>query len=710
MSTITHKGSFSYCRATHPLSSPQLFRAGKTRFGVMHGTTLVPCQGERHQLGNEPGTVDSVELIFPTIPGHTSYDIVETGPLPEGRCKAGRFAEGWIQHAPVFLFNDSIVASTYDVTDAQIGPWLRKRRFYAEHFAGFVTVFHGLNVVLVEMLFHDCEPKSCDLFFTDLLIPGTVSMVHAWPEPNTHAAYLIERRADGKLNCLERKGRRSFRFVVHDGSQDALATSLAAAGDWGVSDSWQSQKSYQAQAQRAPDLSTIATTLGNRAAADNSALNLAILNGTQIGTGANTGQPGGRVGFKSLWGGPYGGTTSGGYRYQWEGEEALASARHECVQELQTRAMMVDNRMSVLILDDTGRVAEMEDWIDQLGPKGGWEMAGDSLIFERNGNKIDDRDGAFGFSKAVASVDTALIPDSLAQLSTYVSGNWRPMDDQHFDRAYMPHVALAWLRNDPISKLTLLGYAELWRMTLLQNGFQGQCAMIAANPGHGCDWGRLEAHMFSMAAQAYRFMPARLRAHWKPLFKKFAGALCQAQMVENGLFEARIRKENTDPGNNAYVPLGSGAHRVAKVTEECLLVNALRAVAGCGALDALDVQEIDATIAAFVEIGLWGFLWRSGAEGAAPVDYAAVCPMGGGMPYTSWLGKGSYGHDIEECGAAIGYALEIAKPVVGSELQACVFKYAGNATSYTQARNYLLQKKANQLDDSFPLVAALEGM
>jgi hypothetical protein len=688
-------------RATVTLDRPTEWEQGVSRYGVRRtGGPLVAAQWERHEFTASQERLRSAELVF-VNQGAGDYAVeVLPQPVRDRLFQPMPLARQWISRPPEFRLDSVPVPTSYDERWYRNGALMATRRFHGPHLVGYVTVYADLDLALVEMFFHNGVPRSSDLFFSRLELPAALHVEHAWPEPGIDGPVLVAPRSDGKMNLLERKGRREFRFVVHDGTQRSLARELTDFGDVAA------QVDGECGPQRItmPDLSSRATMIAARVASDLSALDNAIVYGTQIGSGASIGKPGGRIGFKPLWGGRHGGVTGGGYRYQFEGWQFRVAALQDSLPELATRGMMVGNRQPGFILTAEGRPVDADGFL-------GWDVSASDSRFERGPNNAQDfKDGTFGFAQAPLVCDPAEFPATeWDALSTYSQNDpFDPQDWQHFDRFYMPRGALAELAAAPLAMLDLRLAAEQWRMSILTGGFNSECSAVGLNPGRGTRFGRAEGHLFACVAWAWRFMSVRERARWGGLLWSYATTLCNAQMP-NGRFQAMFNKQNQDPANPAYVPLGKGAYAISKTTEEALLVNSLQAIHGLAMLPASFQVRIRQAIVRWVEHGLWRYAWRSG-DIQTPADYVCVR---GAEPLESWWtlpnAAGFYGYDSTEIGTAIGYALLWTD--TSADVDACARAYCGDATSLAQAKAWLLAQPSYDklmMDDRLPLLAALE--
>ncbi len=713
--TIRVTGQFPIQMATVQLDKHEPWTPMLSPF-VVKGPDGVerPAQMERHEFAQDSKSLRSVELWFASV-GPGDYEVIrKRASVRDVAPQPGRFARGCIETAPCFLIDGVEHHTRWERAKnvptnrdnervyRRFGDFAVTATFSAKNFVGFVTVFDKLNVALYELCFHNCEPGSSDLFFDTLATKSDAHRDYTWPEPGSVGPVLIPARVDGKLNVLERKGRRPFQFVLFDQlDADVDSALLASFRHVAVSTPF----AVGAQRIPMPDLSSKSAAIATRVFNERNALQSAIANGNQIGTGADQNKPG-RIGFKSIWGGNYGGMTSGSYRFQVEGWQPhiTGSEPGVCAQELATRAMMVDNRVCGVILSN-GRPVDRR-------LEGGWDVSSSDLHFERSGALRDYRDGSFGFARAPMVVDPARFPtatwDALSSYSV-AADRVSPIDWQHFDRAYQPHAALAELTGAPLSMLTLRAYAEAILMSLETGGFYSEVSYLHGSPQHGTEFGRAEGHMFACAAHAYRWMPKNERERWTPRFETFVSAMVAAQMP-NGIFQAKMRKENQDPNNNAYVPLGKGVYAVAKLTEEALLVNALWCILELDILDVGTTGDALRAINQWASRGLWEFAWRKGLTGGAPVDYVCVrAAKRSGAPLASWWdlpdAAGFYNHDLTEVGAGLGYALMADS--ADFDLRACALHYCGKSTTPSAARAWLLQQNKDW-DDRLPLLSALE--
>lgn len=507
---------------------------------------------------------------------------------------------------------------------------------------GWLTVFDGLDVALLDLVVHNALPDASEFYFDSLSLQSSLPPLHflsAWHEPDVGydvggTVALVRPRVDGKLHALEQRGVRIFQGALHDASPSAvaLARELVTGAGWGVADSWTRIDAYQPHAQRVPDLRYRKAELFAACSQNWIAISGALVAGTPYGMGVATG---GRLDWRHPWGHQYGGVTGGGNRFQWSGVDVLASGAPAGLLELRARLRMILDRQPVAIVQPDGPPEVVEHWENGDGtPRAGWRMSAADATFHS--------DGAFGWSKAPHALPAGR--EVCAEHTALMA--YSPIDWQHHDRATKPAESLAWLSNDPIARWWVEMAAELWRMSqFTDKRLENLAAATAARGGVGLQVGRADGHGWENAAAANALKGWLWRATWQPWFERFAVAMVTAQMP-NGLFQF-LPVHNK---NNQAAPFGDGKRAfwvTAKGTEEALLAGALVAVSRSVRLPDDVARAATEAVDRWSIYGVWFFLGNGAAAPAGFTDYVAVRPV-------TWMGNNAIlGDPISDPAAAM---------------------------------------------------------
>lgn len=709
VSTVTVRTPGPILRATLPME-PGVAWASTCPVTVAVGGARCPTQWEPVATWPD-GSVRVAEVlaVVPPASGPTAYQLVAE-PWSQGRCKPGPWAAEWIATAPKLLLDARPPPSGW-------GGWHRRgevalsRRFHGPNLFGWVTVWHGLDVVGLDVVFHNGHPGSPDLFFDTLALTapdgGQVSAEMAWPDPGVRRLLdgrlaLVGPRGDGKAHGLVQRGAHAWSLVLHDGSQDALARALAEGGGWGVSDAWTRVDAYGVAALRLPDLGYRASQLKGALWAEWDAVRVALATGSPYGlfTGGR-----GRLDWQHPYNPTDGGSTGGGGRHQWHGVELASCGETAGLLAYQARLATIMDRHACAIVRPDGQPIVLEQWLDSTGkPKGGWVTSGADCRFDGK------TDGAFGFAALQGVTAGIRTPPELALLKQPIagggtSGAFEPIDFQHLDRAIQDAEALVWLSNSPVAAWWLRMNAETWRMAQASKGrLDGEHRAATSSPGRGCGFGREDGHGERCAILAYAISEKRWRSRWEPWLAKWGEVYVSAQMPNGLVYRSTTRKQVADYFGNAWA--------ISKGTEEALVANAALGLARSVRLRPALGEKLVAAVDRWGREGLWRYLWNGGAQGTA-TDYIGVAPLAGGTMGEVWTDPTTvkrHGFDSEEIIGPLGSSMLLRKirgEPIAPEQAAVARKWCGGAID---PRAWLRSRSlyALKLDDCAPLAAALD--
>lgn len=701
--TVTIQAPAPVVRATVPLPAGHAWNERLSPVSLIAPDgTRCPTQWER--VTDWPGTEDvRVAEILAAVPpagGAVTYSLA-WDPQRDSRPELTAYAARCLSIPPGLEVDGAPITAHVLRDPVRSGKVAQTVRFHGRHFVGWLTGYAGVDAVELVLIAHNGEARSPVWYFDELAISGVGGVEAVGPEPLVSVQggrlVLVPARQDGKANFLEQRGWRRWHLWIHDGSQAALARSMADGAGWGVSDQWGVVPAYQPHALPLPPVSPKRRgELQAKAAADWTSIRSALAAGTPYGMGATSASGTGRVGFRHAWGQFYGGVTGGGYRYQWAGLEVALTGSPAGLLELDVRFRMVADRQPVIACNRRGFPLLYEDWLTPDGkPKGGWRISATDGRFDNDGGAQ-----GLGWSTAKSGIDPARVPPEQAQLAKYA-----PIDWQHHDRAHQVAVSLAWLNNDPSAKWALEQYAELWRW---RESTRLPAALTSAQsrPGLGTDYGRDSGHGYTVAAAAYALVPG-VRPRLELYLHGYVDMLSAARMP-NGLWQQRAhRKEAKVP------PFGTGTvaqWAICKGTEDALMAGAVAAIGG--SVPGLRAEAGQLLRAHAVE-GLWRFLWDSGRTGGAPTNYIGVRPVLSGQtgpPATDPALVPRDGFDSEEVSAALGYAAWAdieATGAISGEVRAAIRRYCGGALDSRAWLDALSLYKL-KIDDVAPMRSALE--
>lgn len=634
-----------------------------------------------------------------------TYGVVEESQR-DSRARCALYAAAWRDAAPVFDIDGHAVATTYVGSPIRSGSVAYTQRFYGPHLLGWTTVYSALDVVELDLIVHNGEPRTPTWFFDSLALQGIGGFETFAPEPLASIVgselVLVPPRTDGRKNWIEQRGWRRWHVVLTDGSISAQsdARALASGAGFGVSDQWTQVGAYQAHGLPLPQLTSAQLSqAAAKCASDWNAIRTALINGTPFGMGATATDGAGRIGFRHPWGQKYGGVTGGAYRYQFAALEVALTGRPEGMLELDARFRMLADREPILLVDARGNPQRYESWLDSQGrTKGGWRISTTSGKFDNDGGAQ-----GLGWSTAIAPIDPMLVSSDVATLAAFA-----PMDWQHHDRAHQVAVSLAWLTNSPSAKWAVQQYAELWQWREFQR-LAGMAGQARANPGFGASIGREDGHGFSVMAAAYALGTDAQRARFRVTMNDFVD-LCSFATMPNGCVQILNNK------NNVTAPFGDGTKglwTLSKGTEMALIDGALVAISGA---EPEFAGTNASTLRRHVLDGIWRWHWNNGAAGGAPTDYIGTRPMvWSGSSYT--LGapfndestvprRGNDGTEVEVPIGALAW-IELQANGISPETMAVIRKACGggpNPLAWLQSRSlYQLE-----VDDRALIYSALQ--
>lgn len=705
VSTITVQRPAPIVRATVPLEPGLAWDpvASPLQLVSPDGVAL-PTQWEQ-VLAYPDGSVRVAELlaVVPVAAGPVCYDVVEAS-VRDARAKPAPWAAAWLGNPPRLVVDGVERSTTWSSVSHRFGGVAITRRFFARNFVGWVTAWHGLDVVQLELVVHNGHPGSPDMFFDsiELAAPaGSTFAAPCWPQPGLSTLadgklQLVGKRSDGFAHALVQRGSHCWSLVLHDGSQSKLAAELAAGAGWGVASAWTDVDAFGAASLRLPHLAYRAGTLAADLRGEWSAFSGALASGSPVGM---TSGGVGRLDWQHPWNPKYGGVTGGGFRHQWHGVDLAATGEPAGLQLFQARLATLMDRHAVVITQPNGVPLVLEQWLDASGKPRGWSVSASDARFDGK------TDGPFGFA-AVQGVNVgARTPPELAHFKqpiagSTVAGAFYPIDFQHWDRALQDAEALVQLDHSPVAEWWLKVNAETWRMSLVSQGrLAGALAGAKQRPGWGSPWGRAHGHGMRFASMAYAVGDAPWRARWQPVLADCAELMITAQ-GPTGLWR---RDESSK--NLASSPF-LGRFALTKGTEEALLANgALGLARSVGVHDAELVDAVDRWSCS----GLWDYLWGSGSTGGAPTDYVAIAPKGEALWPDAALAL-RLNADREEIASPLGAAMLLRRVTgvpLAPEQVAAARRWCGNAPDplawLKVQSNYKLL-----IDDCAPLHAALE--
>lgn len=646
--------------------------------------------------------------------------VVADVPALGGRPAPGPWAKAWTLAAPVVHFDGDARSLTWSSTWHRSGPVAVTRRAFGRNCVAWVTAWHGVDAVDVTLLVHNGHPGSPDLFFDalELELPGApvAAVVAAQAAPAGHELQvtpagrvsLVRPRSDGFAHALVQRGAHAWRFAVCGadaagttpspaGLRDARA--LAAFAGWGTVDAWEHVDAYAAAALRLPDLEYRAAALAGDQRAEWATFNAALGAGAPVGIAAGPG----RLDWQHAFNPKYGGVTGGGFRRQWHGVDAVATAEPATVRLYAARLGTIMDRQAVAIVEPNGMPVNLAAYCDAAGTPRGWASSATDAPWDGK------TDGPFGFA-AVQGVTAPAgrTPPELAQFKQPIagagtSGAYAPIDFQHWDRALCDAEALVQLANDPLAAWWLRMNAETWRMSLLSKGrLAGALAQAKQRPAWGSPWGRAHGHGLRFASMAYAIGDSGWRKAWGDSFLEPAGELLATAQTPSGFFH------RDDGSKNLAGPPFNGAFSLSKGTEEALLANGALGLARSAGVRP---QQLTEAVDRWASEALWMYLWGGGSTGGAPTDYVAIANLGG-PPFalSAAAGVARRNADREEIASPLGSAILLRKasglPAGLAQVLAAQRWCGGSANPLGWLQAQTAYKLL--LDDCAPLHAALQ--
>jgi len=700
--SVAHPGPI--VRATLPLAPGTRWNPLHCPFEVVDGGEHLRAQWEKVATWPD-GSVRIAELLaFDPTPS-ASYT-VESGARPDARAVPGPWARPWIDSPPVVMIDGGPVKTQWSSVSHRWGAVAITRRFFGPHVLGWVTAYHGQDVVTLELVLHNGEPGSPDFFFDAMTLEAParapIAFESAWPNPGLsstapESVTLVGARTDGYAHALVQRGAHAWSLVLHDGAHQAEARAMASGAGFGVASTWTSVDAFACAALRLPDLGYRAAALASALRAEWSTLSSALASGTPIGI---VGGGVGRLDWQHPFNPKDGGTTGGGMRHQWHGVELASTGEPAGLLTMQARLATIMDRHAVLALQPNGMPMPLELMLDPQGkPRGGWRSSGADARFDGTS------DGAWGWVAQYGVSAGARTPPELVYFKQRIAGGgnasaYEPIDFQHWDRALEDAEALVQLSNSPLAAWWLRCNAETWRMSMFSAGrLANEFSAAQARPNWGTSWGRAHAHGMRFCSMAYAIGDQAWRARWS-LFMGNCGDVLRMAQQPNGLW-----KRDEISKNVPIAPFG-GQYALSKGTEEAMLANAALGVARSTGHQSVPLV---AAVDRWTRDGLWLYLWGSGSTGSSPSDYVSVAPIKA-APFADASAVVRYNADREEVASPLGAAMllrKLAGVAPSPEQVAATQRWCGgSATPLAWMRAQT--PYALKLDDCAPLHAALE--
>ncbi|MCC7012305.1 MAG: hypothetical protein IT454_07085, partial [Planctomycetes bacterium] len=153
-------------RATLPLAPGVRWNPLHSPFEIVDGGEHLRAQWEKVATWPD-GSVRIAELVaFDPTP--SAQYTVESGAQPDARAVPGPWARPWIESPPVVMVDGAPVKTQWSSVSHRWGSVAITRRFFGAHVLGWVTAYHGQDVVALELVLHNGEPGSADFFFDSL--------------------------------------------------------------------------------------------------------------------------------------------------------------------------------------------------------------------------------------------------------------------------------------------------------------------------------------------------------------------------------------------------------------------------------------------------------------------------------------------------------------------------------------------------------------
>lgn len=274
------------------------------------------------------------------------------------------------------------------------------------------------------------------------------------------------------------------------------------------------------------------------------------------------------LGWAHPWGIEDGGMAGGDEIYLYEGLRTLEVASQKGYRTLAMRLRMLTDRQPVALYDEDGRPADYTRWTVQ-GQSGTWLPI---WCFLRPLLWAAD---PFGFTSAPTFQVDAVTAQGRKPDYEDALRRHDPIDLEHLVRYTAPAKALAWIGNDTLAKEALALHAELFRMSYnempnsdyghwIPTGLGSDENYVAANPGIGFTFGRMEAWGLDAATAWYALAPRGWRASTRDWFARVADVVGAGQSQCSGFIEAMI-----------YEQLFDGHYRARQSIEQAITEHAL---------------------------------------------------------------------------------------------------------------------------------------
>ena len=319
---------------------------------------------------------------------------------------------------------------------------------------------------------------------------------------------------------------------------------------------------------RLPDLSYLsAATI--RAGLTSQASTMAFA----LRTGASTGYPilAPAFGWAHPIGVDSGGMAGGDGIVMVEGLRVAETASNDGLQALAMQLRMLTDRHPVAMYDRDGEPSQHESWIVE-------DWSGRWLPIWCFLNPILWAADPFGFNAAPQFQVNSVAAQGRAAPYEAALNSHQPIDFEHYVRYTAPAKALVWLANDSVAKDCLDQQAALFRMSYnefpnsqyghyISTGLGSDENYVAAHPGIGFTFGRLEAWGTDAVAAAYCTATPEWRAKVRPWFGRIVDLLRRGQSQCSGIVEAMV-----------YEQLFGGQYRARQSIEQAITENMLVSV------------------------------------------------------------------------------------------------------------------------------------
>ncbi len=360
------------------------------------------------------------------------------------------------------------------------------------------------------------------------------------------------------------------------------------------------------------------------------------------------------MGWAHPWGIDDGGMAGGDEIVLYDGLRTLEVASNAGWRVLAMRHRMLTDRQRVSLFDRDGRPTDYTSWT-VVGTSGTWLpiwcfltpilWAGDPFGFTT----------APTFQVAAVAAQDRRPPYEAALLA------FQPIDLEHLVRYTAPAKALAWLGNDTLAKEALHLHAALFRMSYnelpgsdyghyISTGLGADQNYVAAHPGLGFTFGRMEAWGLDAATAWYALADPQWRGRARPWFERIADVVERGQSSCSGFIEAMI-----------YEQLFDGQYRARQSIEQAITEHALvglRETVMRG-VDPARVASLDrilgASLRSMVTEPGWSTQhhapWNKLAVGDPSFDHAPFC----GPPPPDGTADGG---DTWQCWSSLAYGYE----------------------------------------------------